>query len=58
MTSKTGDELRALADVIERAKVDSPIASVAYRIVNNCIDHLRLVARMHDANAEATRDGR
>lgn len=50
--SKTGDELRALAAVIERAKSESPIASVAQRIVGECVDHLCAVARIHDLNAE------
>jgi hypothetical protein len=51
MTSKTGDELRALAAAIERVKSESPVANVAQQIVNNCTDHLRTVARLHDMHA-------
>jgi hypothetical protein len=51
MTTKTGDELRALAAAIERAKSESPIASIAQRIVGNCVEHLRAVARIHDLNS-------
>lgn len=55
MTSKTGDELRALAAAIERAKSESPIAGVAQRIVGNCTDHLCAIARIHDLNARHDR---
>ena len=51
--SKTGDELRTLADAISRTAEESPAAiSLWSPIVRNCIDHLRAVARIHDLNAE------
>ncbi len=49
--SKTGDELRTLADVIRHVTEDSSIMGVAAPIVRNCIEHLRAVARIHDLNA-------
>ena len=55
MTSKTGDELRALAAAIERITEESRVGSVALRIVRNCTDHLTAVARIHDFNAPSVR---
>jgi len=56
LTSKTGDELRALADAIKCASEGSPIINVAGPIVRNCIDHLRAVARIHDLQQPVCRD--
>ena len=50
--SKTGDELRKLADAIERIREESPVLGITAPIIRNCIDHLRAVARIHDLNAE------
>lgn len=47
----TALELRDLATAIERACMDSPIASCAMPIVRNCVDHLHLLARLHEINA-------
>ena len=53
--SPTGKELRALAIVLEKQVRKAPCYSVALPIVQNAVDHLRAVARVHDENQRAAR---
>jgi hypothetical protein len=53
VNSKTGDELRALADAIAHVAEESKVRGMAGPIVRNCVDHLRAVARIHDLNIQA-----
>lgn len=44
-------ELRDLARMIERETLQSPVLAVAMPIVRTCVDHLNLLARLHELNA-------
>jgi hypothetical protein len=47
----TATELRDLAKAIEHACLECPCTSVAKAIVRPCVDHLNLLARLHELNA-------
>lgn len=47
----TTTELRELAKQIESVTAQSPVLSVAMPIVRTCVDHLMLLARLHELNA-------
>lgn len=47
----TSSELRTLAKQIEQACLEAPCLSVAIDIVRPCVDHLNLLARLHELNA-------
>lgn len=49
--STTWQELRDLAKAIETCTHESPCSSMAHPIVRNCVDHLLLLARLHELNA-------
>lgn len=47
--------LRNLAEQIEKTAKGHPVYSQATAIVQNCVDHLCAVARVHEANAEVAK---
>ena len=47
----TATELRALATAIENHTLQCPVFGVAMPIVRPCVDHLNLVARLHELDA-------
>jgi len=47
-TSSVATELRELSDTIRAACAGSPCLSVAWPVVQNCIDHLRALAAIHE----------
>lgn len=48
----TAKELRSLAKVIENHTLQSPVLGPAMPIVRACVDHLNLLARLHELNAQ------
>ena len=50
-------ELRELASTLEQACQQAPCMSVAYPIVHDCADHLRLMAGWHEAVLRAVPEG-
>jgi hypothetical protein len=44
-------QLRDLAKQIERACLECPCSTVAMPVVRPCVDHLLLLARLHELNA-------
>jgi hypothetical protein len=48
----TANELRDLAKAIENHVLQSPVLSVAGPIVRVCVDHLNLLARLHELHAQ------
>lgn len=48
MPPATSQELRELVRVIEQACAASRAMSIALPVVQNCTDHLLLIARVHE----------
>lgn len=48
----TTRELRALAKAIENLTLQSPVIGPAMPVVRTCVDHLMLLARLHELNAQ------
>lgn len=53
----TAQELRALAKAIEDECSTSPAMSIALPVVQNCVDHLSAIARVHELNHESVKTG-
>jgi hypothetical protein len=54
-STRTAKELRKLAQAIENHTLQAPCMSVAMPIVRHCVDHLCLLARLHELNAAPPR---
>lgn len=51
MTVTISEELRHLAKALEMACLQSPACGPALPAVRCCVDHLNLLARLHELNA-------
>jgi hypothetical protein len=53
----TCEELRDLADKIDKVAREHSSFSVVHEITNNCVSHIRAVARVHELNVLEARSG-